>query len=98
MTHLLDQKTQEVSQAKREVKRYKEFKDQLQNQVSKMKIEKEKGRKKILELREKNKSQESIIENFKGIQELLVEKAQQNQKDKIVVSDDLLNQILQEMK
>lgn len=98
MTHLLDQKTQEVSQGKREVKRYKEFKDQLQNQVAKMKIEKEKGRKKIQELREKNKSQENVIENFKGIQELLVEKAQQNQKDKIIVSDDLLNQILQEMK
>ena len=98
MGHLLDQKTLEASQAKREVKRYKEFKDQLQNQVAKMKLEKEKGRKKIEALREKNKSQENVIVNFKAIQELLVEKAQQNQKDKIVVSDALLNEILQEMK
>ena len=98
MNHLLDQKNQELSQTKREVKRYKEFKDQLQNQVAKMKIEKEKGRKKIQDLREKNQSKENVIENFKGIQEQLVEKAQQNQKDKIVVSDDLLMKILQEMK
>ena len=97
MSGVNEKQYEKIQKLKGDVLRYKEAKDQLQSQVNKMTKDKQLFKDRINDLKEEKKKNEEIIENFKAIQEQIINQNKPPE-ERIEITTDVLIEALQKSK